>query len=116
MCIKERSPWNVSFTHTKHVFSSVVFKISQNYPLFSVFIVSEFYFGKNWSSNFQGFTVFLSLKIDFLLANGECPGEIPHYTAFFSTGSSPFAKIPIKGFPAYKRLIYEFDLLNDSPL
>ena len=44
LCVKEMSPVDVSFTHTKHVFSNIVFKIVHKSALFSESIVSEIYF------------------------------------------------------------------------
>ena len=46
---------------------------------------------------FLNYDVFLSLKIDLILANSANPDKI-------SSGSSMFAKVPVLGFPVNKGL------------
>ena len=49
-------------------------------------------------SHFPKNIVFLSLKIEFVLANIADPNEMPHHHHLF-------AKVPALGFPVYKELV-----------
>ena len=49
--------------------------------------------------------MYLSLKIVFILVNSADPDEMPPYAI-----SSLFAKLPVKGFPVYKELMFFFSL------
>ena len=48
--------------------------------------------------------VFLSLKVVLILANNADPDEM-HHSCCILSGSSLFAKVPVKGFPVYKGLL-----------
>ena len=49
--------------------------------------------------------VFLSLKIDFLLAKSEYTDEMPHYAAFH-LGPHSLQKISVRGVSDFRGLIY----------
>ena len=54
---------------------------------------------------FEGLQVIISLKIDFILANSADPNENSNAASCsLLSGSSLFAKVPVKGFPVYKGL------------
>ena len=74
-----------------------------NNPNLTLFILMDFpnkhgcvhAFLRDHKSKFLNCNIFLSLKIDFILANSVDPSGMPHYAGGISSEFSLFAKAPV---------------------